>query len=117
MLGTSGVVLLLESSLAVIFFSVMLALWQRVDYADAALWILVWATRVFASLNGIIHLSEEPGRLGAYIGLQALSGITLILILARGELKVFKERLIRHLVIRLADATPANGRGKRCSAA
>ncbi|RPI19452.1 MAG: hypothetical protein EHM65_01365, partial [Acidobacteriales bacterium] len=74
--------LLLESGLAVVFFGVMLMLWRKVDYGDAALWVMVWATRVFASLNGAQHVSADTGDLGLYLGLQACSGCTLILILA-----------------------------------
>jgi hypothetical protein len=96
-------VLLLESGLAVLFFSVILLLWQKVAACDAALWVLAWATRVFASLQGVQHLS--PGRSGdltAYMGLQACSACALILVLARTELRVLRERLVRKLFLQLS---------------
>ena len=108
MLSSSGIVLVFEGSLAVIFFSVMLMLWRKVDMADAALWVLVWATRVFASLSGVQHLPVHPGGdLSLYIGLQACSGCTLILIVARSEIRVLKERLVRSVLMRLVDEPAA----------
>jgi hypothetical protein len=112
MLNSSGIVLVFESSLAVIFFAVMLMLWRKVDIADAALWVLVWATRVFASLSGVQHLPVHPdGHVSIYIALQACSGCTLILIVARSEIRVLKERLVRSVLMRLVDEPVAASGG------
>jgi hypothetical protein len=97
MLGVSNTVLLLEGCLTVLF---LLLLWfsrsKAVGSADL-LWIFVWATRVFASLNGSRHMSGDDGELLTYLGLQACSGLSLMLILARHERKLLRDKLMRRL--------------------
>ena len=99
--------LVLEACLAVIFFGVMLGLWRKIDVPDAALWVLVWCTRVFASVNGIQHVDPQSADVGVYIGLQACSAFALLIILARSELRVLKERLRKALMLQLT-GTPVD---------
>ncbi len=98
MMGVSSAVLLLEGGLAVVF--VTLLLFARSNGGGKAdfLWGLVWATRVFASLNGSRHMSGQNTELLTYLGLQACSGLSLMSILARHERKAFKEKLMRRLL-------------------
>jgi hypothetical protein len=99
--GIPNTVLLVEAVYAVIFM-MMLTLAQRNGGGRGdALWGLVWATRLFASLNGSRHLGGDPSELFMYLGLQACSGLSLILILARYERKVFKDRLMRRLLLHM----------------
>jgi len=98
MMGFSNTVLLLEGGLAVVF---MALLWHARFNGGARadlLWGLVWATRLFASLNGSRHMSGDSTELFTYIGLQACSGLSLMLILARHERKAFKDKLMRRLL-------------------
>lgn len=107
MSGVSNTVLLLEGGLAVVFLSLMLVARNRGGGRADVLWGLVWATRVFASLNGSRHMSGDQTELFTYVGLQACSGLSLMLILARHERKGFKDRLMRQLVLQMAGAETA----------
>ncbi len=97
-MGISSTVLLLEGGLAVLF---MLLLWfsrsKAVGRADL-LWIFVWATRLFASLNGSRHMTGDDRELLTYVGLQACSGLSLMLILARHERKLLRDKLMRRVL-------------------
>ena len=99
--------LTLEGALAVMFFAVVLWLYRKVDAADASLWVLAWATRVFASLEGVRHLAAGSQEMGMYMGLQACSACALMVVLARSELRVLKERVVKRLMLRLGGARPA----------
>ena len=99
--------LTLEGGLAVVFFGVMLVLWRKVDVADAGLWVFLWATRVFASLKAVQNVPEASGELGMFVGLQACSALALIMVLARSELRVLRERLVRRLYMQVAVIQPS----------
>jgi hypothetical protein len=115
MMGVSGPVLLLEGGLAVVFLTLLSLSRSRGGGKADILWGLVWATRLFASLNGSRHMSGDQAELFTYVGLQACSGLSLMLILARHERKGFKDKLLRHLVVHMAgaerDASPKVLRG------
>ena len=103
-MAVSGTVLLLEGGLTVVFLTLLLLGRQRSGGREDSLWILVWATRLFASLNGSRHLSGANSELLTYTALQACSGLSLMLILSRYELKLFKDRLVRRLFVQLSEA-------------
>lgn len=99
MMGVSSTVLLLEGGLAVLF---MLLLWfSRSKIAGRAdlLWLFVWATRLFASLNGSRHMSANDTELFTYVGLQACSGLSLMVILARHERKLLRDKVVKRLFV------------------
>ena len=98
MMGVSSTVLLLEGGFAAVFLSLLLFARSRGGGSADFLWGLVWATRLFASLNGSRHMSGGQMELFTYLGLQACSGLSLMLILARHERKVFKDRLLKRLM-------------------
>jgi hypothetical protein len=99
MWNPTALLLFVEACLAIVFFGVMVALWRRIDFPDAALWVMVWSTRVFATIAGSAHVPRSEA--GLYIGLQACSACALILILARSELRVLKQRLLRRFMLEL----------------
>ena len=107
MIGVSNTVLLLEGGLAVVFLTLLSLARNRGGGRADVLWGLVWATRMFASLNGSRHMSGDSMELFTYLGLQACSGLSLMLILARQERKGFKDRLMRQLVVQMAGAETA----------
>jgi hypothetical protein len=99
--GIPNTVLLVEAVYAVIFMTLLTLARKNGGGRDDALWGLVWATRLFASLNGSRHLSGNSSELFMYLGLQACSGLSLIVILARYERKVFKDKLMRRLLLHM----------------
>lgn len=102
MMGVSSTVLLLEGGLTVVFLTLMSLARNRGGGRADLLWGLVWATRLFASLNGSRHMSGNDTELFTFLGLQACSGLSLMLILARQERKGFKDKLLRQLVVQMA---------------
>lgn len=98
MMGISSTVLILEGGFAILFLCVLMFARSRGGGKADLLWGLVWATRLFASLNGSRHMSGEHTELFTYLGLQACSGLSLMLILAHHERKVFKDRLMKRLL-------------------
>ena len=94
----------LEGGLAIAFLSLLVFVRRRGGRADDALWGLVWTTRLLASLNGAQHFPVLSRELQVYMGLQALSGLSLMLILMRSEIRVLKERLFRRVVVQLSEA-------------
>ncbi len=101
MWNTNTVVLIVESVNALLFFGVLIRLWKKIDLPDAALWTLVWCTRVFASINGSLHIPPGSVEAGVYLGLQSCSAWALTLIVGRSELRVLKERLLRNLFVQV----------------
>jgi hypothetical protein len=100
----SGTVLLFEGGFTVVFMT-LLIIWRGKDgEKEDSLWGLVWATRLFASLNGSRHMSGNQADLLTYIALQACSGLSLMLILTRYQLKVLKDKLLRRLLVQIAGA-------------
>jgi hypothetical protein len=99
-----SIVLLVEGVYAVIFVTLLCFARSKGRAREDALWGLVWATRLFASLNGSRHLSGDHGELITYLGLQACSGLSLIVVLARYERQVFKDKLLRRLVVHMTGA-------------
>jgi hypothetical protein len=61
----------------------------------------VWATRLFASLIGSRRLSGADAELFTYMALQACSGLSLMVIMSRYELKIFKDKLVRRVLVQL----------------
>jgi hypothetical protein len=100
----SGTVLLFEGGLALVFMTLLLLGQKKGGGREDSLWGLVWATRLFASLHGSRHMSANGAELLTYIGLQACSGLSLMLILSRYELKVFKDKLMNRLLLQVAGA-------------
>ncbi len=103
-MAVSGAVLLLEGGLTVVFLTLLLLGRNRGGEREDSLWILVWATRLFASLNGARRLSGANAELFTYVALQACSGLSLMLIMSRYELKLFKDKLVRRLFVQLSGA-------------
>jgi hypothetical protein len=99
--GIPNTVLLVEAVYAVIFITLLTLARRNGGAKDDALWGLVWATRLFASLNGARNLSGDSGELFIYLGLQVCSGLSLIVVLARYERKVFKDKLMRRLLLHM----------------
>jgi hypothetical protein len=104
MVNPYSALLTVEGVLAVIFVGVLFLTWRKVDAPDGALWVLVWSTRVFASLKGIEHLPDGSWELCMYLALQSCSACALIAVIARSEMRVLKERLARHLFLQVHDA-------------
>jgi len=104
------VLIALEAILAVAFLGSVFLFWRKTDAIDAGLWVLVWATRVFASIEGVKHLPPHTVQVIGYVGLQVCSASALILILTRSELRVLKERLRRVLLMRLRDTGVSSSR-------
>ena len=104
MMGVSGTVLLLEGGFAVVFMTLLLHVRSNGGGRADILWGFVWATRMFASLNGSRHMSGDQAELFTYVGLQACAGLSLMLILARHERKAFKDKLLRRLVVNMTEA-------------
>ncbi len=102
-------VLVLEGGITVGFLMLLLFVHRRSGRADDILWGLVWTTRLFASLNGARHFGGSSLELGVYMGLQALSGLSLMLILMRSELRLLRERLARHLLLQLSKSSQGAG--------
>ena len=104
-----GQITTLEGGLTIGFLALLLFLRRTGGRGDDILWGLVWTTRVLASLNGSRHFPQFSPEFGAYMGLQALSGLSLMLIVMRSEFRVFKERFFRRIVIQLG-STGGGGR-------
>jgi hypothetical protein len=94
-------VLVLEGGLAVGFLTLLVFVRRKGGRGDDILWGLVWTTRLLASLNGSRRFPQFSAELGIYMGLQALAGLSLMLILARSELRFLKEKLFRRTVVQL----------------
>jgi len=107
-----NVLLAIEAVLAAAFLLSMLLFWKKTDAIDAGLWVLVWGTRVFASIEGAKHLPPQTLQVVGYIGMQFFSASALILILTRSELRVLKERLRRVLLMRLRDPGVSSSRAR-----
>ena len=104
-----AVMIIVESVLALVFIAVIIRVWRRSDLPDLALWALVWCTRVLATTGGIGHLRSNSVEAKLYIGLQACSACALIVILARSELRVLHQRVLRTIWLRVNDGHPAVG--------
>ena len=93
-------VILLECLLALTLIALLPYAWRRAGRIDALLWTLVWCTRTLASLNGSLRLEGESQVLSAYVGLQACSGLALIIMFLRSELRVSKlaKTLMFHII-------------------
>ena len=109
-MNISSPIMTLEGGLTVGFLGLLLFLRQKGGRGDDILWGLVWTTRVLASLNGARHLSQFSPEFGAYMGLQALSGLSLMLIVMRSEVRVWRERFFRRILVQLGDT---GGGGRR----
>jgi len=95
-------VFLAEAGLSLLFLSLLVVSARRgLGITDAVLWGLVWATRVLSSLNGAKHFPAVTPQLNIYIGFQALSAIALTVILFRSESRLFREKWLRQLLLRI----------------
>jgi hypothetical protein len=90
---------ILEAALTLLFFAVLLGLRRRIPPFDAALWVIVWATRTFAAINGCRHIPSSSAELTVYMGLQACSALALLLTLSRAELRVWRQKVLRRLTV------------------
>jgi|GEM_PF-5063786 hypothetical protein len=104
-----------EGGMTLLFVGLVLLIWKREPVLDHVLWFMVWATRVLASLNGSRMLAEGSPHLTAYIGLQACSALSLLVIMMRSELRLMRQRLVNRLLVQLGsseDSVPPAGRAK-----
>jgi hypothetical protein len=108
----SSGVLLFEGGFAVVFLTLLLLERKKGGGREDILWGLVWATRLVASLGGSRHLNQDAAGLSTYIALQACSGLSLMVVLARYELKAFRERLFRRLVLQVNGAGTSGSSGQ-----
>jgi hypothetical protein len=96
----------LEVCLAVLFFGVMFVLRKKIDGLTRALWLVVWATRVCAAIQGVSHLPPQSDALHNYLGIQVLSGLSLTLVLARSEIRAIRHRFVTSLALQLGRVLP-----------
>jgi len=101
-----GSLMVMETGLAILFLLAVINLWRKVGVVDALLWGMVWCTRVFAAVKGAGHLQADSEDLFIYMALQGCSGVALIAILMRGEIRIVKERVLRRLTLRLTSPDP-----------
>ena len=113
----SSGVLLFEGGFAVVFMTLLLLERKKGGGREDILWGLVWATRLVASLGGSRHLNADAAGLSTYIALQACSGLSIMVVLARYELKAFRERLLRRLVLQVNGAATSGSTGSTTKAA
>lgn len=73
------------------------------------MWSLVWLTRGLASPKGSYRLQGVPSAQAWYVGLPAYSAFALIVMLARTQASVLREKWAKRVVLRLAwgDMRPA----------
>ena len=90
----------LETGLAVLFFTLLIRMRREVPACDAALWTVAWASRVFCAVNGVLHLSPGSTELKIYLTLQCVSALALAGALCRSECRVLRQRLLRALLLR-----------------
>jgi hypothetical protein len=108
MLEISNTVLVIEGGFACLFLTLLTMERRKGGGKEDVLWVLVWVTRLFASLYGSRYVGENRSDLLVYVALQACSGLSLMLILVRYEFKAYKERIFRRLAIRLTEAGTKN---------
>lgn len=99
---TAPAVLLTEAGLCLLFCGLLINFRKLLGGADVLVWSLVWLCRVLASISGAYRLQGVPAAQAWYVGLQACSAITLIIMLARTHASVLKEKWGRRLVLGLA---------------
>jgi hypothetical protein len=101
MRGDNIPVLILEGGFGSVFAVLLVYLIRKLGIVDALLWVLVWCTRLFASLNGLRRLPEGSPELSTYLGLQACSAIALIVVLLRSEFRILHEAIVRAFTTQL----------------
>ncbi len=99
-------ILLAEIGLAIPFLFMVAFVRRKLGSTDALLWSLAWSTRVFASLNGSRGFNGTPSELGAYIALQSCAALSLMILLMRSELRVFKERTVKGIMLQVLRFEP-----------
>jgi hypothetical protein len=101
MSGNEVPALILEGGLGSVFAVLLVYLIKKLGIVDVLLWVLVWCTRLFASLNGLRRLPEGSADLYTYLGLQACSAIALIVVLLRSEFRIVHEAIVRAFTTQL----------------
>jgi hypothetical protein len=96
-----------ETGLTVLFIVLLVLLRKKASASDSILWFTVWLTRVFASLNGSQPLAGRPSQqLAVYVGLQACSALSLVIVLMCFELRLRKQKLQNQVLLQMGAAGP-----------